>query len=71
MWKDVVATIMQKTDGGSKGVYQILVRSSTMARDQAIRVSRDEYTHFHPGMLVTVFMMGWGPLSAWRLRRDE
>jgi hypothetical protein len=71
MWKDVVATIMQKTDGGSEGVYQIRVRSSAMARDEAIRVSRDEYAQFHPGMLVTVFMMGWGPLSAWRLRRDE
>ena len=48
-----------------------MVRSSTMARDQVIRVSRDEYLQLYPGMLVKVFMMGWGPLSAWRLRRED
>jgi len=71
MWKDIIATIMQKTDGDSEGVYQIRVRSSAMGRDQVIRVSRDEYFQLHPGMLVKVFMMGWGPLSAWRLRRED
>ena len=71
MWKDIVATVMQKTDGGPGGVCQIKVRSSTIGRDQVIRVSRDEYSHLYPGMLVKVFMMGWGPLSAWRLRRAE
>ena len=70
MWKDVIATITRKTADGSAGVYQIIVRSSTMGRDQAIRVSQEEYAQFYPGMLVTVFMRGWGPLSTWRLRRQ-
>ncbi|HEV8191940.1 MAG TPA: hypothetical protein VGP82_10720 [Ktedonobacterales bacterium] len=71
MWKDVVATVMQKTDGGPGGVCQILVRSSSIGRDRVIRVSRDEFFQLHPGMLVKVFMLGWGPLSAWRLRRED
>jgi hypothetical protein len=71
MWKDVVATIMRKTEGGPEGVYQISVRSSAMQHDQTIRVSREEYSYLHPGMLVTVFMIGWGPLSTWRLRRED
>lgn len=69
MWKDVIATITRKTGGDSAGVYQIIVRSSAMGRDQAIHVSQEEYAQFYPGMLVTVFMRGWGPLSTWQLRR--
>jgi hypothetical protein len=71
MWKDVVATITRKTDGGPNGVCQIMVRSSAMGRDHAIRVSREDYAQLHPGMLVTLFMLGWGPLSTWRLRRED
>lgn len=71
MRNDVVATITQKSDGGPGGVYQIRVRSSVMRGEQAIRVSQKEYTVLNPGMLVTVFMIGWGPLSTWRLRREE
>jgi hypothetical protein len=71
MWQDVVATIIRKTDGRPSGVCQISVRSSAIGRDHVIRVSREEYAHLHPGMLVTVFMLGWGPLSTWRLRRED
>ena len=69
MWKDVIATITRKSGSDSAGVYQIIVRSSAMGRDEEIRVSQEEYAQFYPGMLVTVFMRGWGPLSTWRLRR--
>jgi hypothetical protein len=48
-----------------------MVRSSAMGRDQVIRVSREDYAQLQLGMLVKVFMLGWGPLSAWRLRRED
>ena len=70
MWKDVIATVTRKIDGGPNGAYQISVRSSAIGHDQAIRVSQEEYGQLYPGMLVTVFKMGWGPMSTWRLRRD-
>lgn len=71
MRNDVVATITGMSDGGQGGAYQIRVRSSAMRSDQMIRVSREEYAQLTTGMLVTVFMFGWGPLTTWRLRRDE
>lgn len=70
MWKDSIATIIRKIEGEPEGVYQISVRSSTMRRDEKIRVSQKEFAELHLGMLVTVFMIGWGPLSTWRLRRE-
>jgi hypothetical protein len=65
--KTIVATIVQKADEGPGGRRYIVVRSSAMAADVAITISREEYDHLHLGMLVTVFQIGWGPLSAWRL----
>ena len=69
MENNVVATIVRKTDDGPAGHLHIVVRASTLPGDTAITVSRDDYNHLHPGMLVTVSQIGWGPFSVWRLRR--
>ncbi len=69
MRKNVVATILRKTDDGPAGQFHIVVRSSGIAEDKTIRVSREDYDHLHPGMLVTVFKAGWGPISVWWLRQ--
>jgi hypothetical protein len=69
MEANVVATIVRNTDEGPAGQFRIVVRSSAMPGDTAITVSRDDYDHLHPGMLVTVSQIGWGPFSVWRLRR--
>ena len=63
MGTSVVATIVRKTGEGPAGQFRIVVRSSAMPSDIAITVSRDDYDHLHAGMLVTVFQVGWGPLS--------
>jgi hypothetical protein len=68
MGANVVATIVRKTDEGPAGQFRIVVRASAMPSDTAITVSRDDYDHLYAGMLVTVSQVGWGPLSAWRLR---
>jgi hypothetical protein len=68
MGNNVVATIVRKTDEGPAGQRHIVVRASALPGDTAITVSRDDYDHLQPGMLVTVFHVGWGPLSAWWLR---
>jgi hypothetical protein len=69
MGNTVVATIVRKTDEGPAGQLHIVVRASALPGDTAITVSRDDYDHLQPGMLVTVFHVGWGPLSAWWLRK--
>ena len=69
MENNVVATIVRKTDEGPAGRRHIVVRASALPGDTAITVSREDYAHLQPGMLVTVFHVGWGPLSAWWLRR--
>jgi hypothetical protein len=68
MGANVVATIVRKSGEGPAGQYRIVVRASTLPGDTPITVSRDDYDHLHAGMLVTVFQVGWGPLSAWKLR---
>ena len=68
MGNTVVATIVRKMDEGPAGQLHIVVRASALPGDTAITVSRDDYNHLQPGMLVTVFHVGWGPLSAWWLR---
>lgn len=69
MGKNIIATIMRKTDDRLADQFHIVVRSSTIPADQTIAVSQDDYDHLSPGMLVTVGKVGWGPLSAWGLRR--
>jgi hypothetical protein len=68
MENTVVATIVRKTDEGPARRLHIVVRASALPGDTAITVSQDDYDHLQPGMLVTVFHVGWGPLSAWWLR---
>jgi hypothetical protein len=65
--KTIVATVIRKVDEGLGGRQYIVVRSSAMAADVVITISQAEYERLHPGMLVTAFQIGWGPLSAWRL----
>jgi hypothetical protein len=69
MGKYVIATIMRKTDNRLADQFHVVVRSSTIPDDKTIAVSQEDYDHLYPGMLVTVFKVGWGPLSAWWLRR--
>jgi hypothetical protein len=69
MGNNVIATIMRKTDDRLADQFHIVVRSSTIPDDKTIAVSQEDYEHLYPGMLVTVFKVGWGPLSAWWLRR--
>jgi hypothetical protein len=69
MGKNVVATILRKTDDNSAGQPHIVVRSSHITDDKTIAVSREDFDHLYPGMLVTVYKVGWGPISAWWLRR--
>jgi hypothetical protein len=69
MGNHVVATIVRKTDEGPAGQLHIVVRASALPGDTAITVSQDDYDQLHPGMLVTVSQIGWGPFSVWRLRR--
>lgn len=69
MGKYVIATIIRKTDDRLADQFHIVVRSSTIPDDKTIAVSQEDYNHLYPGMLVTVFKVGWGPLSAWWLRR--
>jgi ATP-dependent 26S proteasome regulatory subunit len=65
----IVATIMRKGDGGTRGPFYIIVRSSAIAEDIIITISQEDYDQLHPGMLVTVQRIGWGVFSTWRLRR--
>lgn len=69
MGKNVVATIVRKIDDSPVGHRYIVIRSSYITDDKTIAISREDYDHLYPGMLVTVFRVGWGPLSAWWLRR--
>ena len=66
--KTILATVMQKADGGPRGRLSVVVRSSALAADAIIVVSQQDYDHVQPGMLVTLIQVGWGPLSSWRLR---
>jgi hypothetical protein len=68
MENTVVATIVRKTDEGPAGRRRIVVRASALPGDTAITVTQAEYDQLDAGMLVTVFHVGWGPLSAWWLR---
>jgi hypothetical protein len=67
--KTILATIMQKADGGPRGRLSLVVRSSALAADTVITVSQQDYDRVQPGMLVTLTQVGWGPLSSWRLRQ--
>lgn len=71
MWNSYVATIMRKTSDDQRGACHIVVRSSALGEDRAIRVLPEEYATFSPGMLVTVLRVGWGPLSVWSLQRES
>jgi hypothetical protein len=67
--KTILATVVRKAEEGARGGLSLVVRSSALAADTIITVSQQEYDHVQPGMLVTIFQVGWGPLSAWKLRQ--
>jgi hypothetical protein len=66
--KTIVATIMRKGDEGSAEQLYIIVRSHAIAIDKVITISQADFDVLHPGMLVNVRHVGWGPFSAWWLR---
>jgi hypothetical protein len=66
--KTIVATIMRKGDEGPAGQLYIIVRSYAIAIDKVITISQADFDVLHPGMLVNVRHVGWGPFSAWWLR---
>ena len=67
--RTILATVMQKADEGPRGRLSLVVRSSALAADTIVTVSRQDYDHVQPGMLVTLIQVGWGPLTSWKLRQ--
>jgi len=65
--KTITATVMRKGDNGGGGGRFLIVRSSDLAVDKVVSVSREDYEHLDAGMLVMVRQVGWGAFSIWRL----